>query len=81
LAVSFESAKAKRIKVSGNPKQYADLEVFVSGQNLMKELAAGSRLPKYTVDISDSDVPRVVEEIADWLERSGGLSMEDGSAL
>jgi hypothetical protein len=76
---SFESARAARLKVSGNPKQYADLSVFLSEQELMKDLVAASRLPSLTVDISDNNVPRAVEEIADWLERTGGLSMHGGN--
>jgi hypothetical protein len=74
-AESFESARAERLKVSGNPRQYADLKVFVIEQVIMNELVAASRLPRVEVDISDNDVPRAVEKIADWLEQSGGLYM------
>lgn len=74
-AGSFESARNERLKVSGNPKQYVDLEAFVSEQRVMKELVGASRLPQLTVDISDNNVARVVEEIADWLEGTGGLYM------
>jgi thymidylate kinase len=74
-AESFESAREERLKVSGKPAQYDDLDVFRSEQVVMKELVAASRLPKLTVDISDSSVPRVVEEIADWMEQTGGLYM------
>jgi transcriptional/translational regulatory protein YebC/TACO1 len=74
---SFESARKERLKVSGKPSQYDDLQVFVSEQELMQQLAKGSILPKLTVDISDNDVPRAVEHIADWLEETGGLYMRD----
>lgn len=74
-ADSFESARKERLKVSGNPKQYVDIGIFLSEQVLLKELVAVSRLPNFTIDISDNDVPRAVEEIADWLEQTGGLYM------
>lgn len=78
-AESFESARAERLKVSGNPRQYSDLGVFLGEQELMKELVAASRLPALTVDISDNNVPRAAEQIADWLELTGGLYMQDGA--
>jgi hypothetical protein len=28
------------------------------------------------LDISDNDIPRAVEKIADWLESTGGLWMD-----
>ena len=70
---SFEAARAERLKVSGNPSQYDDLQVFVSEQELMRSLIEESALPALTVDISDSNVPHAVEKIADWLEQTGGL--------
>jgi hypothetical protein len=72
---SFENARRERLKVSGKPAQYDDLEAFKKEQALMKRLAEESRLPKTVVDISDNDVSRAVEEIADWLEATGGLYM------
>lgn len=73
---SFAAARAERLKVSGNPSQYDHLEAFVREQELMNELVGASSLQTLTVDISDNDVPRAVESIADWLERTGGLTME-----
>ncbi|HMM27333.1 MAG TPA: hypothetical protein PKD46_03515 [Aggregatilineaceae bacterium] len=74
-AESFEAARAERLKVSGNPKQYDDLSVFVAEQALMDRLVSESLLPALRLDISDNDVPRAVERIADWLEATGGLYM------
>ena len=74
-ADSFEAAREKRLKVSGNPGQYVDLDVFREEQELMRDFLAASRLPHTTIDISDNDVPRAVEKIADWMEESGGLNM------
>ena len=72
---SFEAARAERLKVSGKPSQYDDLQVFIDEQVLLRKLIAESTLPTLTVDISDNDVPNAVERIADWLEETGGLYM------
>ena len=70
---SFEAARVERLKVSGNPSQYDDLQVFVREQELMRRLAAQSILPVFELDISDSNVPRAADRIADWLAETGGL--------
>jgi hypothetical protein len=70
---SFEAARRERLKVSGNPSQYNDLQVFVEEQELLHQLIGESALPTLMVDISDNDVPKVVETIADWLEQTDGL--------
>jgi len=44
-ADSFESAREERLKVSGNPKQYVDLDAFVSEQIAMKELVCLFNIP------------------------------------
>jgi hypothetical protein len=72
---SFEAARAERLKVSGNPSQYDDLQVFVEEQELLNELIDASNLQTLTIDISDNDVPKAVENIADWMEETGGLYM------
>ncbi len=73
---SFEAARAERLKVSGKPDQYNDLSVFVREQELMKRLVDESILPRLELDISDNNIPRAVESIADWMESTGGLWME-----
>jgi hypothetical protein len=72
---SFEAARAERLKVSGNPSQYDDLNRFVEEQKLMLQLINKSKLPILTLDISDNNVKSAVENIADWLEQDGGLYM------
>ena len=74
---SFEAARAERLKVSGNPSQYDDLGIFVEVQKLMDELVSASSLQTLKVDISDNDVSRAVENIADWMEQTGGLYMDE----
>lgn len=70
---SFASARAERLKVSGNPSQYDDLNLFIEEQKLIHKLADESLLPLLKVDISDNDISIAVEKIADWMEASGGL--------
>lgn len=57
--------------MAGNASRYDDLEPFTAEQRLMEELVGASRLPSLEVDISDDDVPKAVETVADWLEADG----------
>jgi hypothetical protein len=70
---SFEAARAERIKVSGNPVQYDDLRVFIDEQELMRGLVSQSMLPRLELGISDSDIARAADRIADWMAETGGL--------
>jgi hypothetical protein len=70
---SFDGARADRLKVSGKPAQYDDLEPFLREQELMERLVAASRLPALTLDVSGNDVAASADAIADWMERTGGL--------
>ena len=76
-AESFAEARKERLKVSGNPRQYDDLEKFVQEQTLLRRLVAESSLPCLELDISDINTPAAVESIADWMEETGGLYMTD----
>lgn len=73
---SFEAARIERLKVSGNPRQYDNLQPFIEEQELMRRLIGESRLPTLELDISDNNVARACERIADWMESTGGLWME-----
>ena len=73
---SFEAARIERLKVSGNPRQYDNLQPFIEEQELMRRLIGESRLPTLELDISDNNVARACERIADWMESTGGLRME-----
>lgn len=70
---TFEAAKAERLKVSGNPTQYDDLDLFIREQENIQRLAQESILPVFEVDISDDDVDGAADRIAGWLEQTGGL--------
>jgi thymidylate kinase len=72
---SFAAAREERLKVSGNPSQYDDLNRFIEEQKLFQRLISESSLPKLELDISDNDIFRAVEHIADWMEQTGALYM------
>jgi hypothetical protein len=70
---SFAAARAERIKVSGKPSQYDDLQIFIHEQEVMQRFVGASQIEALYLDISDDDVPKAVESIADWLEATDGL--------
>jgi hypothetical protein len=70
---TFEAARTERLRVSGKPSQYDDLDAFVREQDLFARLASESILPRLELDVSDGDVSRACERIADWMETTGGL--------
>lgn len=73
---SFEAARAERLKVSGNPGQYADLRPFIAEQEAFRVEVARSRLQHLEVDVSDGDVAATADRVADWLEATGGLWLD-----
>jgi hypothetical protein len=77
-ADSFLKARAERVKVSGKPSQYDDLQVFVKEQKVMDGFIQASSLKTLQVDLSDDNVPAAVERIADWMEQTGGLYINSG---
>lgn len=70
---TFEAARAERLQVSGKPSQYDDCSVFVAEQELLRQLAAASALPRLELDMSDGDLDTACGLIADWLEATGGM--------
>ncbi len=70
---SFLQAREERIKVSGKPSQYDDLSIFIREQELMKKLLSESVLPVLELDVSDDNINKAVEKIADWMHGNGGL--------
>jgi hypothetical protein len=74
---SFAAAREERLKVSGNPSQYDDLDQFKREQEVLEELVSRSLLPVLRVDISDNNVPKAVETIVDWMSATGGLEMPE----
>jgi hypothetical protein len=70
---SFAAAREERLKVSGNPSQYDDLQVFIDEQELIRRLVRESALPRLELDISDGDVDGAADRIANWMQETGGL--------
>lgn len=70
---TFAAARKARLEVSGKPSQYDDLEKFVKEQETFREEAAASRLPVFTLDVSDGDVAAAADRVVDWMERTGGM--------
>lgn len=73
---SFAAAREERIKISGNPKQYDRLDIFIREQDLIRTFASKSLLPVREIDVSTGNLRRASDEIADWLQSTGGLVME-----
>ena len=74
---SFAAAREERLKVSGNPSQYDDLDQFKREQEVLEELISRSLLPVLRVDISDNNVAKAIETIVDWMSATGGLEMPE----
>src|SRR4030043_2284254 len=64
-AESFAQARTERVKVSGKPSQYGDLQVFIHEQEVMERFVKASVLDTLRVDISDDDIGGAGERIAD----------------
>ena len=62
-ADSFTDARDERLKISGNPGQYNDLQVFIDEQERFRELTSKSALPHFEIDISDNDIDRACDKI------------------
>ena len=74
-SASFQRAREERLKVSGEPKQYDNLKVFVDEQVEFRKVISRSRLPHLEVDVSDDDVELAGETIADWLQENDLLGV------
>jgi len=70
---TFADARSERIKVSGKPSQYDDLNIFIREQEMLREFVGLSKLASMEIDVSDDNVAHATDKIADWLEETGGL--------
>jgi len=73
---SFHAAREERLKVSGNPGQYDNIQIFTEEQEMMRAAVNSSILTSKEFDISDNSVKRVADEVAAWLAATGGLYSE-----
>jgi hypothetical protein len=78
---TWESARAERLLVSGNPSQYDDLDRFRREQDLLRRLASESILPVLELDLSDGAIDAACSRIADWMGETGGLWPRDEAAV
>jgi nitrogen regulatory protein PII len=72
-AESFAQARTERVKVSGNPSQYSELQVFFHEQEVMERFIEASTLVSLRVDVSGDNIHKVVEAIVEWMANRGGL--------
>jgi len=73
---SFAAAREERLKVSGKPSQYDDLNVFVREQEIMRGLLRETKLPWYEVEMTHNTVESATDKIADYMAATGGLYLE-----
>lgn len=74
---SFAAAREQRLRISGHPRQYDDLAPFIAEQEAFRTALGRSQLPWREIDMTDNDVPRAADDVADWLAATGGLYMPD----
>lgn len=74
---TFEQAREERLRISGNPGQYDDMQVFIEEQARLRQLSQRSSLPILELDVSDGDLERMCGNVADWMEERGGLFLPD----
>lgn len=74
---SFKIARQERLMVSGNPRQYDDLSIFIKEQESFRKYVSKSILPHVEVDVSSGDVDSICDKIADWLEEKDLLYLKE----
>lgn len=73
----FAAARERRLRVSGNPRQYDDLSKFVAEQARLRKLFDASRLKKLELDVSGLTPAEAADRIAEWIIATGGLTMDE----
>jgi ankyrin repeat protein len=68
-------ARKRALAPDQAPRAVTKSSLFIDEQEAMRGLIAQSSLPCLNVDVSDNDVPCVVEKVTDWLEQAGGLTL------
>jgi hypothetical protein len=71
---TFDRARRERLKVSGAPDQYADVQRFIREQKSFRMAVSRSMLPHLEVDVSEGDVAAACRKISDWLEENDLLA-------
>ncbi len=74
---SFAAALQERLKVSGAPDQYDDVDRFIEEQEAFRKTVWASSLSHLEVDVSNGDLDAACERIADWLEENDLLGFQE----
>jgi len=70
---TFAAAREERLKVSGMPSQYDDVDRFAREQERFRELCASSWMPVLELDITDGDLDAACVQTAEWLETTDAM--------
>ncbi len=70
---SFIEAREERLKISGNPKQYDNLDIFIKEQEILNELLDKSLIPVLHLEVTHYSIDQLADNVAEYLEKSGGL--------
>ncbi len=70
---SFLEAREERLKISGNPKQYDNLDIFIKEQEILNQLLDKSIIPVLHLDVTHYSIDQLADNVAEYLEKSGGL--------
>lgn len=70
---SFAAAREERLTVSGNPRQYDNLQIFLEEQHELQNLVNRSILPVFSLDVTHGNIEKLSDAVADWLEQTNGL--------
>jgi thymidylate kinase len=76
---SFKGAREERLKISGKPEQYKDLNLFIREQEEFRKAVSDSILPSFEVDVSHNNIDLVCDKIADILEENELLGFRNAS--
>jgi hypothetical protein len=49
------------------------MQIFIEEQHILRTLIDRSKLPVLHLDVSENDIQRLADTVADWLEQTGGL--------
>lgn len=71
---SFAKAREDRLKVSGNPEQYNDLNKFIEEQESFRNICSKSILPHTEINVTDGNLEKACSGIADFLEENSLLT-------
>ncbi len=69
---SFRAAREELLAVSDNAAEYDRRDGFVAEQRVVRRFVQLSALPSHEVKVSHNHVSRAVQEVADWLQSTGG---------